>query len=84
MDLQALEFMSKEMLTTDIDTEQHVGEMFVAQKQAGEEVATEGANLRRLQQRYNMLPHKIPENGYPQSDIDKTNNRLASIKDWSK
>lgn len=82
MDLQALEFMSKEMLTTDVDTQDHIEEMFVEQAQAGVEVATEGANLRRLQQRYNMVPHKINENGYPDKDISETNQRLSEIKEW--
>lgn len=82
MDLQALDYMSKEMLTTDIDTQNHVEEMFIEQAQAGKDVALEGANLRRLQQRYNMVPHKIKDNGYPQSDIAETNQRLSEIKDW--
>jgi len=81
MDLQVLEFMAKEMLTTDLDTERHVGEMFVAQKQAGEDIAKQGANLRRLQQRYELLPHHIPGKGYPQSDLARDGNRIAAIKD---
>ena len=76
--------MSKEMLTTDIDTGLNVEEMFVCQKQAGEEVAIEGTNLIRLQQKYNMIPYNIRDSGYTQSDIDETTNKLASIKDWSK
>ena len=82
MDLQALDYMSKEMLTADVDTQKHVEEMFIGQAQAGEDVASEGANLRRLQQRYNMVPHKIQGNGYPQSDIAETNQRLSEINDW--
>lgn len=81
LDLQALEFMSKEMLTTDVDTQNHIEEMFVEQAQAGVGVATEGANLRRLQQRYNMVPHKINKNGYPDKDISETNKRLSEIKE---
>lgn len=60
MDQQALEFMAKEMLTTDIDTGSHVAEMFIGQAQAGEDVAEAGALLIDLQRRYNMLPNRHP------------------------
>ena len=55
-DHQELDFMSKELLTTDIDTQRHLEEMFILQKQAGEEVAESGSLLQKMQRRYNMIP----------------------------
>lgn len=75
MDKQAMEFMAREMLTTDVITEKQVGKMFVQESQAGDDVAREGANLRRLQQRYALLPKCIP-GCYPDEEIDRATYKL--------
>ena len=82
MDIKKLNFMSREMMTSDVDRLEHVEEMFIKQKQAGKDIAEEGVKLHSLLEDTIMIPDETPNNGYPISDIDATTQRLRNIKDW--
>lgn len=74
MDMQAIDFMNKEMMTTDSYTESLISNMFVRNAQAGIEVANAGRQMNSLQGRYGLLPYD--DYGYPQAQLDSN---LVSI-----
>lgn len=56
MNINTLEFMSHELLTSDIYNEKFISNMFVEEKQAGKEISNLGRDLIILQKRYYMIP----------------------------